>query len=68
MLEGGALRIAQVVQDRPCRANSRRAASQAATIERQQLEMLAQSAIRVVVTENPIVQLCSDVTPVSRFL
>ena len=54
MIERGALRIAQVVQDRAGRADRRRPVGEPAAIEREQLEVIAQRAVGVVVGEDPV--------------
>ncbi len=54
MVEGGALRVAQVVQDGAGGADGGGAVGQAAAIEREQFEVIAQRAVGVVVGKDPV--------------
>ena len=54
MIERGALRVAQVVQDGAGGADRGGTVGQAAAIEREQLEVIAQRAVGVVVAEDPV--------------
>ena len=54
MVERGALRVAQVVQDGAGGADGGGAIGEAAAIEREQLEVIAQGAVGVVVGEDPV--------------
>ena len=49
MVERGALRVAQVVQDGAGRAHGGGPVGQAAAIQREQLEVIAQRAVGVIV-------------------
>ena len=57
VVERGALGIAQVVQDGAGGAHGGGAVGQAAAIERQQLEVVAQRAVGVILGEDPLFQL-----------
>ena len=54
MVERGALRVAQVVQDGAGGADGGGAVGEAAAIEREQLEVIAQGAVGVIVGEDPV--------------
>src|ERR1035438_10827975 len=54
MVEGGALGLAEVVEDGTGGADGGGVASEAAAIEREQLEVIAQGAVRVIVGEDPV--------------
>jgi len=56
VVERRPLRVAQVVQDGPRRADRRSASGQAAAVEGQESEVLPQRAIGVVETEYPLFQ------------
>ena len=57
VIERGALRVAQIVQDGARGARRPRASGEAAAIEREQLKVLAQRAVGVVVGEDPVFEL-----------
>src|SRR5579863_2774165 len=56
MIERGLLRLAQVVKNCTSGRDCQRLAAQAAAIEREQAEMVAQGAVGVVEAEDPIVE------------
>ena len=56
VVERGALRVAQIVQDGARRAHRGGVSAEAAAIQRRQLEVLAQRAAGVVVGEDPVLQ------------
>ena len=60
MVERGALRVAQVVQDGAGGADGGGTIGQAAAIEREQLEVIAQGAVGVVEREDPVFELGAD--------
>src|ERR1035441_1095129 len=54
MVEGGAFGLAEVVEDGAGGADGGGVASETAAIEREQLEVIAQGAVRVIVGEDPV--------------
>ena len=54
MVQGGALRVAQIVQDGARGADGGGAIGQTAAIEREQFEVIAQRAVGVVVGKDPV--------------
>ena len=56
MVQRGSLRIVQVVEDGASGADGGGPASQAAAIQREQLEVIAQRAVAVIVGEDPVFQ------------
>ncbi len=60
VIERGALGVAEVVEDGPGGADGGRAVGEAAAIEREQLEVIAQGAVGVVVGEDPVLELGAD--------
>ena len=61
VFEGGALRLAQVMQDGARRAHGRRPVGQAASIERQQAEVIAQGAVGVIEAEDPVFEVGAEI-------
>ncbi len=62
MFERGALRFAQVMQDGAGRAHRRLPVGQAAAIEREQMEMVAQRAVGVIEAEDPVFEFGAQIT------
>ncbi len=56
MIECGLLRVPQIVQNGAGGGNGQRTASQTATLQRQQAEMIAQRGFAIIETEHPILQ------------
>ena len=67
VVERGALRVAQVVQDGAGGADRGGPVGQPAAIEREQLEVIAQRAVGVIVGEDPVFELGADEARGRRF-
>ena len=65
MIERRALRIAQVVEHGAAGRDGRGFSGEPATIERKQMEVLAQDAVGVIDAEDPVIELGDD--PAFRF-
>ena len=61
MFEGGALGFAQVMQDGARRADGRGPVGQAASIEREQAEVIAQGAVGVIEGEDPVFEIGAEI-------
>src|SRR5208282_2746738 len=59
-VEGGALRVAQVVEHGATSGDGGVAARETAAVERVQFEVLAQNAVRVIGAEDPVFELGDD--------
>ena len=57
VIEGGALGVAQIVQDRSGGGNGGVSAGKALAIQRQHVEVIAQHAIGIVIAEDPVFEL-----------